>query len=157
MGLAGVLPQFVILALGSFPDTFIFLILRTIELAFSSVRSPLKIRSSVAVHLTFFPNLFCSASSFHVDPVHCLPPLCIAVVFSQEPHSIERFHLLLLRESFYSMVKSADKLIGKKIIVVGGTSGSVSPNVFISKCAYDVDEISGSGLEQHRHLSMQTP
>jgi hypothetical protein len=55
------------------------------------------------------------------------------------------------------MVKSADKLIGKKIIVVGGTSGSVSPNVFISKCAYDVDESSGSGLEQHRHLSMQTP
>jgi hypothetical protein len=30
--------------------------------------------------------------------------------------------------TFIKMVKSADKLIGKKIIVVGGTSGSVLPD-----------------------------
>jgi hypothetical protein len=53
------------------------------------------------------------------------------------------------------MVKSADKLIGKKIIVVGGTSGSGTISLFST--FHRTNILTALDLELHKHSSMQGP
>jgi hypothetical protein len=70
-------------------------------------------------------SILCSSSSLYrglaFSNPHSGPP---SSVFLPRKVSISR-KLHQLRAKTHKMVKSADKLIGKKIIVVGGTSGLV--------------------------------
>lgn len=123
MGLAGVLLKFVIQASArcSSPSTYVFQPRNESCLA-SLPLFPLQEQHPSKYSKLSFASILCSSSSLYrrlpLSNPHSGPP---GSVFFPRKVFISR----KLRAKTLKMVKSADKLIGKKIIVVGGTSGLV--------------------------------